>query len=117
MERDQPGDRRLARGTAIELELGTQPRRLGCVRRGRETRAERLDPGERDGHLARRLLRQVVVRVDLVVRALNPHETIEPDGADARQSHDQHDQRDEEARRRELERSAISSRPTLRPVP
>ena len=98
MQRDQPRDRPVGTRNGHELELGTQPRRLGCVRRGRETRAERLDPGERDGHLARRLLRQVVVRIDLVVRTLNPHETIEPNGADARQSHDQHDQRDEEAR-------------------
>ena len=98
MQRDQPGDRPVGTRNGREFELGTQPRRLGCVRRGRETRAERLDPGERDGNLARRLLRQVVVRVDLVVRALNPHETIEPNGADACQSHDQHDQRDEEAR-------------------
>ena len=98
MQRDQPRDRPVGTRNGREFELGTQPRRLGCVGRGRETRAERLDPGERDGHLARRLLRQVVVRIDLVVRTLNPHETIEPNGADARQSHDQHDQRDEEAR-------------------
>ena len=88
-----------AYGASVDvLQMLRSSARLGRICRARETRRERVHPRQFDGHLTGRLGCQVVVRIDLIVRALNAIQTIERNRGDAQQRDEQHDQRNEEAR-------------------